>query len=137
MQALAPLGAIFGGPIGGWIADRWGRKSAMMFCGVPYLIGYMILSYAHFAPTATAFKGVLLTGRFISGMGMGWASTAVSVSIKLSVLYLTYIYMYVQYLLVSAVKGLPHCMVNHTHAHHEMDLFLIYRYTLARYHLQD
>ena len=92
MQALAPLGAIFGGPIGGWIADRWGRKCAMMFCGVPYLIGYMILSYAHFAPTAIAFKGVLLTGRFISGVGMGWASTAVSVSIKLSVLYLTYMY---------------------------------------------
>ena len=52
----------------------------MMFCGVPYLIGYLTLSYAHYTPTATAFKVLLLTGRFISGVGMGWASTVVSVS---------------------------------------------------------
>ena len=55
----------------------------MMFCGVPYLIGYMILSYAHYAPTATAFKILLLTGRFISGVGMGWASAVVAVSCNL------------------------------------------------------
>ena len=52
----------------------------MMLCGVPYLIGYLTLSYAHYTPTATVFKVLLLTGRFISGMGMGWASTVVSVS---------------------------------------------------------
>ena len=52
----------------------------MMFCGVPYLIGYLTLSYAHYAPTATAFKVLLLTGRFISGVGMGWASSVAPVS---------------------------------------------------------
>ena len=52
----------------------------MMFCGVPYVIGYMILSYAHYAPTATAFKILLLTGRFISGIGIGWSSPVVAVS---------------------------------------------------------
>ena len=52
----------------------------MMFCGVPYLIGYLILSYAHFAPTAIAFKVLLFTGRFITGVGMGWASAVVPVS---------------------------------------------------------
>ena len=51
-----------------------------MFNGVPYLVGYLILSYAHYAWTATIFKTLLLTGRFISGLGMGWASTVVSVS---------------------------------------------------------
>ena len=80
MQAIAPMGALFGGPVGGWIADSWGRKSSLMFCGVPYMTGYLILSYAHYAPTASAFKGLLLTGRFISGLGFGWASAVTPVS---------------------------------------------------------
>ena len=74
------MGAIFGGPIGGLVADNCGRKCAMLFSGVPYIIGYMILSYGHYTPSATAFKALLLTGRFISGVGMGWASAVVSVS---------------------------------------------------------
>lgn len=81
MQALALLGAVFSGPIGGWIADCWGRKCSLMFCGVPYIIGYLLLSYAHYASTATAFKAILLTGRFISGLGVGWSSAVVPVSL--------------------------------------------------------
>ena len=80
LQALAAVGAIFGGPISGWVADRWGRKCSMMFCGVPYLIGYLILSYAHYVPIATAFKVLLLTGRFISGLGQGWGAAVAPVS---------------------------------------------------------
>ena len=52
----------------------------MMLCGIPYLIGYMMLSYAHYAPTAIAFKVLLFTGRFITGVGVGWASAVVPVS---------------------------------------------------------
>ena len=78
-QALAPLGALLGGPVGGWISDHWGRKCGLMFCGVPYLIGYLMLSYAHYSSTATAFKTLLLIGRFFSGFGMGWASSTASV----------------------------------------------------------
>ena len=74
------MGAIFGGPIGGWVADRWGRKCSLLFCGVPYLIGYLTISYAHYTPTATIFKAVLLTGCFITGVGMGWASAVAPVS---------------------------------------------------------
>ena len=80
MQALAPVGAIFGGPVGGWVADRWGRKCSMMFCGVPYLIGYALMSYAHYIPSAIPFKVFLMIGRFISGLGMGWASAVSPVS---------------------------------------------------------
>ena len=80
-QALSPFGAIFGGPLGGWIADCWGRKCGMMFCGVPYLIGYVLLSYAHYTPTATTFKVLLLTGLFVCGIGIGWTSAVVPVSI--------------------------------------------------------
>ena len=63
-----------------WLDCRQGKKCAMMICGVPYLIGYMFISYAHYTPSATAFKVVLCTGRFITGVGMGWASAVVPVS---------------------------------------------------------
>ena len=79
MQAIAPIGALFGGPIGGSIADRWGRKCSLMFTGVPYMTGYLILSYAHYASTATTFKALLLTGRFLTGLGLGWASAVTPV----------------------------------------------------------
>ena len=80
MQALAPVGAVFGGPFGGWIADRWGRKYSLLFCGVPYVIGYLTMSYAHYTPVNLTFKIILLIGRLISGFGMGWASAVVPVS---------------------------------------------------------
>ena len=51
-----------------------------MFNGVPYLVGYLILSYAHYASTATVFKALLLTGRFISGLGLGWSCAVCPVS---------------------------------------------------------
>ena len=52
----------------------------MLFSGLPYVAGYMTISNAHFTETATTFKALLLTGRFVSGIGMGWASAVVSVS---------------------------------------------------------
>lgn len=79
-QALSQVGALFGGPIGGFVADRFGRKCSMLFSGLPYLVGYMIISYAHYSPWAVVFQTLLLFGRFVSGFGMGWASAVVSVS---------------------------------------------------------
>ena len=67
---------MFGGLISGPIADRWGRKTALMLGGVPYFIGYLTLSYAHYLPTALSFKALALTGRFLTGVGMGWACMA-------------------------------------------------------------
>ena len=65
-----------------WLfADRFGRKVSMLFSGLPYLAGYMMISYAHFSASATAFKALLLIGRFVTGIGMGWASAVVSVSL--------------------------------------------------------
>ena len=52
----------------------------MMFSCVPYLLGYLLLSYAHYSQTATTFNVVLLAGRFITGLGMGWASASSPVS---------------------------------------------------------
>ena len=72
MQAVALFGAMVGGPVGGFIADQWGRKSSLVLCAVPVVFGYLVISYAHYLPTAVSFKAVLLTGRFFTGIGLGW-----------------------------------------------------------------
>ncbi len=79
-QALGSIGAMIGGPIAGWISDRMGRKPALMLVSIPYLIGYLMITYARFASNSVLFKVVLLIGRFLSGVGIGWASLAATVS---------------------------------------------------------
>lgn len=79
-QALAPVGGILGGLVAGPVADGLGRKGALVLCGLPYLTGYLSLSYAQYAQTASGFKAVALVGRFLTGVGMGWACMAGSVS---------------------------------------------------------
>ena len=80
LQAFAPVGALLGGPIAGWIADHWGRKAALLLAGVPYLVGYLMIALAHLLGDPVAFKAVLLTGRLLSGVGLGWSCLAVPVS---------------------------------------------------------
>lgn len=80
MQAFAPVGALLGGPIAGWIADHWGRKPALLLAGIPYLVGYLMIALAHLIGDAVAFKTVLLIGRLLSGVGLGWSCMAVPVS---------------------------------------------------------
>lgn len=76
---MAPLGAIFGGPIAGWIADAVGRKMALLLVILPYLTGYMMIIYAHYSYTLSGFRAVLLLGRFFTGIGMGWSCLATPV----------------------------------------------------------
>ncbi len=80
IPALGSIGAMIGGPIAGWISDRMGRKPALMLVSIPYLTGYLMITYARFASDAVLFKVVLLIGRFLSGVGIGWASLAAIVS---------------------------------------------------------
>ena len=79
-QSFASVGALFGGPIAGLVADRWGRKVALLLAGVPYLVGYLMMTLAHLIGDPTAFKAVLLTGRLLTGVGMGWSCMAGAVS---------------------------------------------------------
>ena len=73
IQAFGPVGAIFGAPIAGLTADHYGRKNALVLCGVPFFIGYLVLSYAQYLHSVLGFRVLLLVGRFLTGMGMGWA----------------------------------------------------------------
>ena len=77
---MAPVGAIFGGPIAGWIADFLGRKVALLLVAIPYLSGYMMITYAHFIYNPVGFKTVLFLGRFLTGIGVGWSCLATPVS---------------------------------------------------------
>ena len=70
---------MFGAPIAGVIADRWGRKLALLLAGVPYLVGYLMVALAHLIGDFAAFKAVLLTGRLLTGVGLGWSCLAVPV----------------------------------------------------------
>ena len=70
MQAFAPVGALLGGPIAGWIADHWGRKAALLLAGVPYLAGYLMIALAYLSGDPVVFKAVLLTGVLLSGVGL-------------------------------------------------------------------
>ena len=79
---MAPLGAIFGGPIAGWISDVLGPKMALLLLILPYLTGYMMITYAHYSCTVVGFRVVLLFGRFFTGIGMGWSCLATPVSYR-------------------------------------------------------
>ena len=80
LQAMAPAGAVFGGPLAGWIADSCGRKAALLLVSLPYLSGYLMITYARFCVSPYGFKVVLLLGRFLTGLGVGWSSLATPVS---------------------------------------------------------
>ena len=80
MQALAPIGALLGAPLAGWIADHAGRKAALMLVGLPYLFGYLMMVCATIIPHPVAFKTVTLVGRLITGVGLGWSCLATPVS---------------------------------------------------------
>ena len=67
LQASSLVGGIFGGPIAGYVADRWGRKFSLVLNSVPYLVGYFIILSACLATNGIVFKTALIVGRF-----MGW-----------------------------------------------------------------
>lgn len=80
LQALGPAGAAFGGPFA-WPASEWlGRQPALMLGGIPAVIGWLMVTYAHFAQSLSGFLAVLLLGRAMTGFAAGWLVFCVSVS---------------------------------------------------------
>jgi sugar porter (SP) family MFS transporter len=63
------LGALFGSLIGGELADRLGRKKAVLFAGVLFSVGAIIQALA--PDTA-----ILVCGRLVIGLGVGVAAVA-------------------------------------------------------------
>ena len=62
-----------GAPVGGWMIEAFGRKGGIMLCGIPFEIGWLLITYAK-------NHWMLYIGRFITGMGVGIISLMVPVS---------------------------------------------------------
>ena len=63
------LGAMFGSLAGGWLADRTGRKSALLAAAALFIVGAAIEAFAPNVP-------ILTVGRLIVGFGVGVAAVA-------------------------------------------------------------
>eukprot|EP00898_Chlorokybus_atmophyticus_P006555 jgi/Chlat1/6900/Chrsp52S06583 len=72
--ALVNIGAVIGASIGGHIADGLGRKAALTAAGMPFVVGWLMISLA-------AHKGLLFIGRLLTGFGVGVVSLTVPVYI--------------------------------------------------------
>lgn len=62
--SLLPLAAMFGGPIGGWMIEKFGRKSTIFFTSIPFVCGYWLIARSG---TVT----MMLVGRFFTGFASG------------------------------------------------------------------
>ncbi|XP_011402949.1 PREDICTED: facilitated trehalose transporter Tret1-like [Amphimedon queenslandica] len=72
--AMAPIGAIFGAAIAGFLSDVFGRKLTLILTGLPHVIGWLFLAGSYdLQSLRPVFILFLLIGRFLSGLGMGWA----------------------------------------------------------------
>ena len=72
-QSLLNIGAMLGGPLGGWMIDTLGRKLTLMISTILFGAGWLLIGLG-------TNDGMLYAGRFISGLGAGVASMDVPVS---------------------------------------------------------
>ena len=79
IQAMMPLGALVGSPIGGMVADWMSRKRSLMLSGIPNFAGWILIVFAHYSENPAVFKGLLLVGRFITGIATGWMTSPITV----------------------------------------------------------
>ena len=81
MQSLGAAGALFGGLLAWPVSQVFGRQATLMIGGIPSLIGWLLLSYAHFFESSrSGFLAALFLGRLCTGFASGWSSFSVSVS---------------------------------------------------------
>ncbi|KAK8664555.1 hypothetical protein V6N13_084339 [Hibiscus sabdariffa] len=65
--SMAVAGAIIGAAIGGWMNDRFGRRTAILIADFLFFIGAVVMASAPSAP-------LLIVGRVFVGLGVGMAS---------------------------------------------------------------
>ena len=64
---MAVAGAIIGAAVGGWLNDRFGRKSALLTADFLFFIGAVVMA-------AATGPALLIIGRVFVGLGVGMAS---------------------------------------------------------------
>ncbi|XP_052251802.1 solute carrier family 2, facilitated glucose transporter member 8-like isoform X2 [Dreissena polymorpha] len=70
--SLMTVGALFGGPLGGWSLEKFGRRMTMKVTALPFLLGWILIA------TAKGSTGLFL-GRFLCGFGSGLVTVCVPV----------------------------------------------------------
>lgn len=68
--SILNIGAMIGGPLGGWVIDFFGRKLALMITALPFSAGWLMIGFG-------SNEVLLHAGRFLSGLGVGMASLIV------------------------------------------------------------
>ena len=63
------LGALFGSLVGGSVADRFGRKWALILAAILFVIGALVEAFTPGVP-------ILVVGRLLVGLGVGVAAVA-------------------------------------------------------------
>ena len=72
--SLAMAGAACGGTVAGLLAHKHGRKITIMFCGIPYTVGWLLI--------ITADTNLMLyVGRFCNGLAYGMSVPCASIYI--------------------------------------------------------
>ena len=72
---------------GGYLTDRIGRKLSMVLCSIIYTIGWLLIILTVKFTDSPAFRILLFTGRFITGLSVGWTSLCVNVSTAFAILH--------------------------------------------------
>ncbi|KAJ2006551.1 hypothetical protein H4R26_001316 [Coemansia thaxteri] len=68
------LGAIFGGLLSGYFADRWGRRMVTILSSLVFILGALLMTFA-------SHYSVLIGGRVVVGLAVGAASMVVPIYI--------------------------------------------------------
>ena len=87
LQSFGALGAALGAPCAWPVSEWFGRKPALMLGGVPGVIGWLMITYAHYVPIESGFLAILLVGRILTGFQAGWSVFCISVSQGKSILF--------------------------------------------------
>lgn len=62
--SIVTLGAMFGCPAAGWLVERFGRKMTLLVTSLPFLIGWLAISFGD-------SLHMLYAGRVLTGLGSG------------------------------------------------------------------
>ncbi|KAJ2710919.1 hypothetical protein H4R19_003504 [Coemansia spiralis] len=64
--SMFAVGGLFGSLAAGWMAERWGRRGALAYNNLPFVVGPLLMALA-------ASPAMLIVGRFVAGLGSGAA----------------------------------------------------------------
>ena len=77
---ISPIAAVAGGLLSAPLTAVTGLVTGMILTAVVYVSGWTMLGCSYFVTSPYAFRGLLLTGRALTGFAMGFSAASVPVS---------------------------------------------------------